>query len=110
MNFAPVDTGRYLFSIDKNFIAIINFIRTLYDLTENGTLNFVNNISSIRIFVSEESYRNITDDEAKKDIAELLLNRDHIYPSEVSDILHLPYSQTLRVMKELESEGAISFD
>lgn len=98
------------FLIRQNLNAIISMLEFFYKITERATFNLVNSISELGNFSSEEDYGFMSDIEAKSKIAALLLTKDHLYPSEISETLRIPYSQTLKIVEELEVEGAISFE
>lgn len=102
--------SRDLLSINHHLSAIKSMLTLFYKMAENGTLNMINSISSVWTLTSEADYRTLSDSEAKKKIASLLLGRDYLYPSEISMELKIPYSQTLRIIEDLETEGAISFE
>lgn len=51
--------------------------------------------------------REITDNQAKKELLEFIKGKESIYPSDIADALRLPLEQVFRVVNKLFSEDRV---
>ncbi len=51
--------------------------------------------------------REITDEQAKKELLEYIIGKERIYPSDIADALRLPLDQIFRIVNELFTEGRV---
>jgi DNA-binding MarR family transcriptional regulator len=53
----------------------------------------------------QEAARNVSDEQAEREIAAVLQSGEPLYPSDLSDLLHLTYDQVTRVLNNLQARG-----
>ncbi|MGC8505257.1 MAG: hypothetical protein ACP5NK_00905 [Thermoplasmata archaeon] len=94
-------------SIVINFQKALRNVDILSLLTHYFKILYLLNNSFNDVFLIRKP-KGITDEEALKLIANFLAETNElVYPSDVSEILDIPYEQTVRIFRQLKSKGAI---